>query len=369
MGTLTGDGVMTLLLGAALFFIGGTLLPLLSHDHWTVRLFDFPRLQMAGGGLLTLAGLVAAGPSSAVEYAVMVGLGLCLVDQIDRILPYTPLAPRQVRPAEKKQADRTLSLLVCNVEIENRDAQPVLDLIAEREPDLVLAVEADDWWAEQFRALQDRFPHTVEQPQDDAYGMLLYSRRPLSGTEVRFLVEDHVPSIHTQVTLPSGPSVHVHGLHPRPPHPTHDPDTTERDAELLHLARSIRNRDAPTVVIGDLNDVSWSYTTRLFQNISGLLDPRVGRGIYSTFHARYPLFRYPLDHTFHSAHFRLAALEVLPYVGSDHFPVYTELQYDPEAPEDHREPTADEVDEAQAQYEFDKLHEKRGDRPPDRSDR
>ena len=43
------------------------------------------------------------------------------------------------------------------------------------------------------------------------------------------------------------------------------------------------------------------------------------------------LFRYPLDHTFHSAHFRLAALKALPYVGADHFPVYTELQYDPEA--------------------------------------
>lgn len=41
------------------------------------------------------------------------------------------------------------------------------------------------------------------------------------------------------------------------------------------------------------------------------------------------LFRYPLDHTFHSAHFRLAALKALPYVGADHFPVYTEPQYDP----------------------------------------
>lgn len=75
------------------------------------------------------------------------------------------------------------------------------------------------------------------------------------------------------------------------------------------------------------------------------------------------LFRYPLAPTFHSAHFQFAALKVRPYVGADHFPVYTEPQYDPEARDDHREPTADEVDEAQAQYELERRHEKCVGRP------
>lgn len=112
-------------------------------------------------------------------------------------------------------------------------------------------------------------------------------------------------------------------------------------------------------MVGDLNDVSWSYTTRLFQKISGLLDPRIGRGIYSTFHARYPLFRYPLDHAFHSAHFKLLDLKVLPYVGSDHFPVYLELQYEPDAEAEHAEPTPGKMDEVQMQYELDLLRQKR----------
>ena len=348
------------LLAVAAFFVTGTVLPLFSHDHWVVRLFDFPRVQLAMGIGLTLAGFVVARPSSPAEIGAMVVLGLCLVYQVYHILPYTLLSPRQVKKAASPNEETdSLSLLIANVEIENRNPDPLLDLIDEEDPDLVLALETDAWWMEHLRPLQESYPHAVRHPRENAYGMCLYSRYPLVAPTVRFLVEDDVPSIHTRVELPSGTHVWIHGMHPRPPHPTREPDTTERDAELLLLAREIRDRDAPTIVAGDLNDVSWSYTTRLFQKISGLLDPRIGRGLYNTFHARYPLLRYPLDHAFHSEHFLLSQLKVLPYIGSDHFPVLIELDYHPDAENHHDEPEANGQDEAQAQHELEKLKEKR----------
>lgn len=348
-----------LLLAVAAFLITGTVLPLFSHDHWGIRLFDFPRVQLSIGIVLTLAGFVAVGPSTVVEYGTMALLGACLVYQVDRILPYTILSPQQVKGAADPSAEtEELSFLVANVEIDNRHPEPLLNLIDEEDPDLVLTIETDEWWMEQLRPLQETFPHTVRHPRDNAYGMCLYSKYPLVAPNIRFLVEDDVPSIHTKVELPSGTHAWFHGMHPRPPHPNHEPDTTERDAELLLLAREIQDRDVLTVVGGDLNDVSWSYTTRLFQKISGLLDPRIGRGLYNTFHARYPLLRYPLDHAFHSEHFALSQLNVFPYVGSDHFPVLVELQHHPDAEDHHEEPEADDHDEAQAQHELDKLAEK-----------
>jgi endonuclease/exonuclease/phosphatase (EEP) superfamily protein YafD len=91
-------------------------------------------------------------------------------------------------------------------------------------------------------------------------------------------------------------------------------------------------------VAGDFNDVAWSHTTDLFIQLSGLLDPRRGRGIFNTFHAHWPLFRFPLDHVFHSNHFKLVDLRRLDEVGSDHFPVCVELQYERRAPEEQPEP-------------------------------
>src|SRR5690606_36106196 len=103
-----------------------------------------------------------------------------------------------------------------------------------------------------------------------------------------------------------------------------------RDAELLLVGREAANAQQPVVVAGDLNDVAWSYTTSLFQKISRLMDPRIGRGLYNTFHAEYPFLRFPVDHVFHSSSFRVVEMKRLPYFGSDHFPILSVLAYEPD---------------------------------------
>jgi endonuclease/exonuclease/phosphatase (EEP) superfamily protein YafD len=134
-------------------------------------------------------------------------------------------------------------------------------------------------------------------------------------------------------------------VHPAPPSPTENEESTERDAELLVVAKSVAEVDGPVIVAGDLNDVGWSATTRLFRKISGLLDPRIGRGMFNTFHAHHWYLRWPLDHLFHSKHFTLSFMRRLPDCGSDHFPVLIELVYEPERGAAQEGLTADRKDE------------------------
>ena len=148
--------------------------------------------------------------------------------------------------------------------------------------------------------------------------MHFFSKLELSAADVRFLVEEDVPSIRADVRLRSGDMIEFNGIHPR--RRSLEQDTEERDAELLIVGRQVEAGARPAIVAGDLNDVAWSHTTQLFQRISGMIDPRRGRGMFSTFHARYPMLRWPLDHVLHENTFTLVRLQRLRNIGCGSLP-------------------------------------------------
>lgn len=338
-----------ILIGVGLLGIATTLLPMLKTEVWWVRIFDFPRLQIT----FVLAGVVIfyllfGWDSSLGENLFLFSLIACLGYQSFMMYPYTRLSRQQVEWSRAPNEEACISLVFSNVLIENRDAEKLLGVISESDPDIVLMVETDEWWHGKLQVLAKAYKYSVLQPQDNGYGMLLYSKLELLNPEVKFLIEDGIPSIHTSVTLSSGDRIVLRCLHPRPPFPTEDESSVGRDAELLVVGKEVKKLGEPTIVFGDLNDVSWSRTNYMFQNISGMLDPRVGRGFYHTFHAKYPFLRFPLDHFFHSNHFRLVELKRLRYFGSDHFPVYIRLSLEPDASKRQEELTADASEKKEA---------------------
>ncbi len=154
--------------------------------------------------------------------------------------------------------------------------------------------------------------------------MALYSKFPLSDTEIKHFNEQDVPSIHTRVELPSGKTILVHAMHPVAPVPSKKyPDNRgEKEIAFEKLAAMLAEESLPIIVAGDYNDVSWSHTARLFQNRGNLRNVRLGRGLYASFDATSAFLRWPLDHYFVSEEFSLLNLERLPDFGSDHFPMY-----------------------------------------------
>ena len=302
---------------------------LIPRDEWWFRGADFSRLQILALGIVALSFLLFwKAPWDLTREIILLLLIAALAFQLKMVLPYTFVWKKQVKQVEKHQlnSDQQISVIVSNVLTPNQQYHLLIEQIEKHQPDIVLTLETDQTWQNQLAKIEHHYPYRVPVPLDNLYGMHLYSKLKLVDTDVKFILSDEIPSIHTTVILRSGQTVQLYCLHPKPPSPTEAKDSTLRDAELLIVGDQIKDLDESSIVMGDLNDVAWSRTTRLFQRISGLLDPRVGRRYINTFHADYRFLRWSLDHLFHSTDFALVHMERLPHIGSDHFPIYVVLQ-------------------------------------------
>jgi endonuclease/exonuclease/phosphatase (EEP) superfamily protein YafD len=335
-----------LLYTAGGFLLLASLIPFIRNDYWVFRIFEYPRLQK---WILTLVVLLLFIILMKLDYwyewAFVAALFANLTFLSVQIYPFLPIARHQMLPADPQKSEASFSLMISNVYQYNENKDGLLNLIRHRKPNLVILSETDQAWEQALQQLYENYPYRVVHPLDNTYGIIFLSQLEITESEVRFLVEDDVPSIFALVRLPSGSLFQMICLHPTPPVPSENTRSTERDKEILIVGRLAKKSPLPVVVSGDLNDVAWSYTNELFQETSGLLDPRRGRGFFNTFHAQHRFFRYPLDHIFCSQDFRLQDIERLPDIGSDHFPIWASLVYEPSDANEQEIPTADRGEE------------------------
>ena len=296
-----------------------TLLPLWETDRWWVRLWDYPRLQVAALLLICIIGLVWIGPRKGRLFWTAAGAILAaLLWQATHFIAYLPPWPKQVASIENCPAGRSIELLNANVLLDNHHYGDLIALVERTQPDVVLLLEPGLDWERAIRPLHARYPYRISEPVPNSYGMILLSRLPITA-RLLHRIQPGVPSIRARVRLAGGEVIDLQGLHPEPP--VVGDDSGERDAELIAVGREVRASGRATLVLGDLNDVAWSRTSKLFLDVSGMKDPRVGRGLYPTFNAKYPLLRWPLDHMFVTPHFRVQRIDRLGRIGSDHFPI------------------------------------------------
>ena len=341
--------ILAYLLGA--FGIIGTVLPFLKYDDFWIRGFDYPRPQLVFILLISsVLWLVSNTDWDTYDYFIGAALLMAFGYQTAMMLPYTTLYPVQsIRSKHPVTEETSLSLLVANVLQSNTNYDKVIDLADDLSPDLFLTLESNKKWGEELhRGLDEAYPYHVDVPLENLYGMHLFSKRPLKEVEVKYRIKEDIPSIEATVELGNGEEIDLYCLHPMPPSPSEAYASTGRDAELAQVGLEVKDKGRNAIVAGDMNDVAWSHSSRLFQRLSGLLDPRQGRGLYATFHADYRLARWPLDHVFHSTDLAVVELERQPHIGSDHFPMLVRFNYEPAvAAGQEKETKDDDLEEAE----------------------
>lgn len=323
-------------------------LPLISSPLWWIRILDFPRLHVAV--LLTTvvaAYLIFYGATEPGAYIMVAVWILGILNELRYIINFTPLKKVEALRNKDEKPANAFTLMVANVRMVNDKYDKFLERVLEENPDMLIMNEPNQAWHDNVcKVLDERYPYSIKKPLENTYGMLFWSKNKLYDSEIRYLVEDGIPSFYTVVELPSGNKICLFTVHPQPPRLMLNTET--REAELLLVAKQAKKAPYPSIVAGDLNDVAWSRTTKLFKEISSMIDPRVGRGFYNTYNAYIPVFRYPLDHVFYDQEFRLVSLRRLKKFGSDHFPIAITLSYEPQREAEQVHPHADQEDKQEA---------------------
>ncbi|MDF3076862.1 MAG: hypothetical protein K0S09_751 [Sphingobacteriaceae bacterium] len=310
----------------SLIVIISVFLSLIKNDYWIFKVLEYPRFQKLIVSLCVSAGWFVWQPDSTFQEILVCGLTCSIIYLVYKIWPYTLLSKKEMVAVREYEGDDAFGIFAANVLQDNQDYERLVQQIEAANPDVIFLLETNLAWANAVRKTLDKsYPYQLLYPLENTYGLLFYSRLELEREKILFRVKDDIPSIEAVVKLPSGRKFQLYGLHPEPPVPGESLTSTAKDKELMKVAFEVKKNKLPCLVIGDLNDVAWSYTTELFRKTSELLDPRRGRGFYNTFSAHHWFIRFPLDYVFCSKEFGLVSMKRMPKNGSDHFATLTHL--------------------------------------------
>jgi endonuclease/exonuclease/phosphatase (EEP) superfamily protein YafD len=298
--------------------VAATVLPFTNSVRWWVRMWDFPRLHIAILAL-GLAVVTLFWGSFAFKIPLVICLLACGLFQLAKVFPYTKFATKEITPTQNVTKDRQITLLAANVLMENDRHQDLAGIIDREDPDVLLLMETDAVWHDALADTLAKYPTVLAHPLDNCYGLIFATRLTVVSAEIVFLADDNTPAVRAELRGPDGAGFNYIGLHPRPPVPGNDTET--RDKQIRRAALAARAEDWPTIAIGDFNDVAWSWTSQRFKHHGNFLDPRVGHGMLSSFHANYWFLRVPIDQMYLTRGIGLVSFERLENFGSDHFPI------------------------------------------------
>ena len=301
----------------AAIVVVATLLPMTSSKRWWIRGLDFPRLQIMFVAVVLI--VPAYFWSERYTAFVFIALGAVIIYQSLRILPFTPLWPKEVILTDPN-APSAVTAMSSNVEMTNDRFDLVAGEIDETDPDILFLMETNQNWADQLAPKIARYSTVKNELRENYYGMIFATRLKVRRVEFDYLTHDDTPTLFAELEDKQGNVFRFIGLHPRPPLP--GDDTQERDAHILYAAKIARETDLPVVIMGDFNDAAWSDTSRRFKRMGEYLDPRIGRGIFPSFDANSWLVRAPIDQLYISASVALVRFWRGAHVGSDHFPIH-----------------------------------------------
>ncbi|WP_240723617.1 endonuclease/exonuclease/phosphatase family protein [Flavobacterium sp. J27] len=301
-------------------------LPFIPNQHWFFRVWDFGRIQLLFLLIIVLFFSFSFFRNDFLFHRIIqTMLVLLIFYNCSVLLPYTPLYKKNKVSTVSKLQNKPIAIISVNVYQFNKSYHKLINLIQEVSPDIVLTMESNSDWEQHLQIIEKEYLYTHKATFENTYGMHFYSKLKIIEATTHFFVADDIPSFEIILETNENEKLTFFGVHPPPPSPTEEENSKERDGELLSVAKQVRKTTNPVIVSGDFNNVAWAKSSVLFKKMSQLIDPRIGRGFVSTFHAKYRLLRFPIDLFFHSDTIGIAKFKTLGPIDSDHLPMYCQF--------------------------------------------
>ena len=303
-----------------------------------------PILLLTLSGVLTLAGFLSQhgwwfdlASHFRVQYAViqLLCLILCLVLKRKKwlvvtafflVLNLSQILPLYFSPhiatTDGPKTDE-LKILFINVNSANTEYEKTAQHIKKTNPDVLALEEVNQVWFDRLSGVLESFPHRKFVLRGDNFGIGFFSKIPLTKMAIEYYGSAEVPSVLATLLIGNKP-VDIIFTHTVPP--VSQRYFQWRNEQLSAVASLRAKLNESLIVIGDLNTTSWSYYFKDFIERMKLYDSRQGHGIQISWPAMMPLLGIAIDHCLVSRDIRVLDRKIGPAIGSDHYPVYVELQ-------------------------------------------
>ena len=297
-------------LGLILVFAGGLAALVDAVAPLTGHLFGFG--LAASIALLVrrkIAVLLTVGVAATIGLHAWLGLGRCCE-------PGASVTPALITKAATREATSSLTVLALNTWRSRLDLERLEQYLTTAPADIVVLSELDAAARPTLERLRRIYPHQVHCAQEPPCALALLSRLPLASSGSARIAPGEPAFVWAR--LPGALTIVGTHLH----HPALDPWLHQ--AQVSALARFVRRIDGSLVLTGDLNTSPWSNGFRLLRSETDLSPASLLMPSWPAWPLALP--QIALDHIFVSSDLGVAATGTGPAVGSDHLPVWVQLE-------------------------------------------
>tara|TARA_R100001369_G_scaffold29172_4_gene52700 strand:- start:190107 stop:190859 length:753 start_codon:yes stop_codon:yes gene_type:complete len=214
-----------------------------------------------------------------------------------------------------------ISILSINLLSSNTNYKKVLELIKEKDPDILIFMELTPKWDQKLSSIYQLYPYKASETRVDNFGIAMLSKLQMESS-VTYFENNIKPSIIGKLNF-SEEQLTIIATHPIPPI---NSETFElRNAQLMDIANKRASFSDNFILIGDFNTSSFSPHFQELLAKSNLKDSRKGFGIGTTWPADFYPLRTTLDHCLVSKGIKVLDQSPQRDIGSDHLPIFLEI--------------------------------------------